>query len=69
MTSLSTYDFHTLYTTLPRNLIKDKRIALIDEPQQEKDLIYFACTGCPKRYETFLNLNKSTTLKFGIRKI
>ena len=28
-TSLSTYDFSTLYTTLPHNLIKDKRIDLI----------------------------------------
>ena len=25
-------------------------------------------TGCPKRYETFLNLNKSPTFKFGIPK-
>ena len=29
-TSLSTYDFSTLYTTLPHNLIKDKLIDLID---------------------------------------
>ena len=28
-TSLSTYDFSTLYTTLPHNLIKDKLIDLI----------------------------------------
>ena len=28
-TSLSTYDFSTLYTTLPHNLIKDKLLYLI----------------------------------------
>ena len=28
-TSLSTYDFSTLYTTLPHNLLKDKLIDLI----------------------------------------
>ena len=32
-TSLSTYDFSTLYTTLPHNLIKDK------EPSREKALL------------------------------
>ena len=30
MTSLSTYDFSTLYPTLPYNLIKDKLIDLIE---------------------------------------
>ena len=29
-TSLSTYDFSTLYTTLPHNLIKEKLINLIE---------------------------------------
>ena len=29
-TSLSTYDFSTLYTTLPHNLIKDKLIDLFE---------------------------------------
>ena len=29
-TSLSTYDFSTLYTTLPHNIIKDKLINLIE---------------------------------------
>ena len=28
--SLSTYDFSTLYTTLPHNLIKDKLVDLIE---------------------------------------
>ena len=30
--SLSTYDFSTLYTTVPHNLIKDKLVDLIEEP-------------------------------------
>ena len=36
--SLSTYDFSTLYTTLPHNLIKDKLIGLIERPSREKAL-------------------------------
>ena len=38
-TSLSTYDFSTLYTTLPHNLIEDKLIDLIEEPSREKALL------------------------------
>ena len=38
-TSLSTYDFSTLYTTLPHNLIKDKSIDLIEELSREKALL------------------------------
>ena len=34
--SLSTYDFSTLYTTLPRNLIKDKLIDLIKRTFQRE---------------------------------
>ena len=37
-TSLSTYDFSTLYTTLPHNLIQDKLINLIEKPSREKAL-------------------------------
>ena len=29
---------------------------------------HHVCTGCPKRYETFLNLNKIPTFKFCIPK-
>ena len=35
-TSLSTYDFSTLYTTLPHNLIEDKLIDLIERTLQKK---------------------------------
>ena len=38
-TSLSTYDFSTLYTTLPHNLIKDKLIDLLKVPSREKALL------------------------------
>ena len=41
-TSLSTYDFSTLYTTLPNNLIKDNLLILLKKPFREKDL-YLAC--------------------------
>ena len=38
-TSMSTYDFSTLYTTLPHNLFKDKLIDLLKEPSREKALL------------------------------
>ena len=42
-TSLSTYGFSTLYTTLPHNLIKDKLIDLIVRPFQREGSQYLAC--------------------------
>ena len=42
-TSLSTYDFSTLYTTLPNNLIKDKLIDLIERIFQRERSPYLAC--------------------------
>ena len=36
--SLSTYDFSTLYTTLPHNLIKDKLVDLIERTSTRKAL-------------------------------
>ena len=36
--NLSTYDFSTLYTTLPHNLIKDKLVDLIERNFQRKGL-------------------------------
>ena len=38
-TSLSTYDFSTLYTTLPHYLIEDKLMILLKEPSIEKVLL------------------------------
>ena len=42
-TSLSTYDFSTLYTTLPHRLIKDKLIDRIERTFQREDSPYLAC--------------------------
>ena len=41
--SLSTYDFSTLYTTLPHNLIKKKLINLIETTFQREGTLYLAC--------------------------
>ena len=43
MTSLSTYDFSTFYTTLPHNLIKDKLIDLTERTFQREGSPYLAC--------------------------
>ena len=42
-TSLSTYDFSTLYTTLPHNLIKEKLINLIEWSFKSEGSPYIAC--------------------------
>ena len=43
-TSLSTYDFSTLYTTLPHNLIKEKLIDLIEQTFYKKEgKLYLSC--------------------------
>ena len=43
-TNLSTYDFSTLYTTLPHNLIKEKLIDLIEQTFYKKEgKLYLAC--------------------------
>ena len=44
-TSLSTYDFSTLYTTLPYNLIKDKLIGLIERTFNRVGSPYLACNN------------------------
>ena len=41
--SLSTYDFSTLYTTLPCNLIKEKLTELIEQTFNREGLLYLAC--------------------------
>ena len=41
--SLSTYDFSTLYTTLPHNLIADKLVDLIEGTFQNEGSLYIAC--------------------------
>ena len=39
---MSTYDFPTLYTALPHNLIKDKLVDLIERTFQREDSLYIA---------------------------
>ena len=42
-TSLSTYDFSTLYTTLPHNLIKEKLLNLTEWTFKREGSPYLAC--------------------------
>ena len=45
-TSLFTYDFSTLYTTLPHNLIKEKLLDLIERTFYKKEgKLYLACNN------------------------
>ena len=41
--SLSTYDFSTLFTTLLQNLVKKKLINIIETTFQREGTLYFAC--------------------------
>ena len=41
--SLSTYDFSTLYTTLSHNFIKDKLVYFIERTFQREGSFYIAC--------------------------
>ena len=71
-TSLSTYDFSTLYTTLPHNLIKDKLIDLIERTFQREGSPYLACSDRnafftsekPKKYHAWLCQNVCDALTF-----
>ena len=40
---LSTYDFSTLYTTLPHYLIKEKQTKLIEQTFKKEGSLYLAC--------------------------
>ena len=40
---LSTYDFSTLYTTLPHNLIKEKLTEIIEQTFNREGSLYLAC--------------------------
>ena len=64
-TSLSTYDFSTLCTTLPHNLFKEKLINLIEWTFNREDSPYIACndrhafftSGDTKRYKLWSRRN------------
>ena len=55
-TSLSTYDFSTLYTTLPHNLIKEKLLDLIEWALKNYGSLYLACND---RKAFFTSSNQS----------
>ena len=57
MTSLSTYDFSTLYTTLPHNN-KDKLIDLIERTFQREGSPYLACNDRNAYFLLQKNLKK-----------
>ena len=61
VSSLSTYDFSTLYTTLPHDLIKNKLTELIEQTFNREGSLYLACnekmrftSEQPKRYKLWL---------------
>ena len=41
--SLSIYDFSTLYTTLPHNVVKEKLTELIEQTLNREGSLYLAC--------------------------
>ena len=63
--SLSTYDFSTLYTTLPRNLIKKKLINLTETAFQRESTLYLACND----KIAFLPQMTKNGLNFGLAKM
>ena len=68
-TSLSTYDFSTLYTTLPHNLIKNKLIDLIERTFQREGSPYLACNDrnalfTSKKYHAWSCQNVCDVLTF-----
>ena len=72
VTSLSTYDFSTLYTTLPHNLIKDNLLIFLKEPSREKALLtlhvmtemHFLLQKKPKIYHAWSCQNVYDALTF-----
>ena len=71
-TNLSTYDFSTLYTTLPHKLIKDKLMILLKEPSREKANLtmhvmtemHFLLQKNPKKYHAWSCQNVCDALTF-----
>ena len=59
---LSTYDFSTLYTTLPHNLIKEKLTELIGQTFNREGSLYLACND---KNAFFLLLNNLNDINYG----
>ena len=77
---MSIYDFSTLFTSLPHNLIKDKLIDLIDRAFQREGSPYLACNGrnacfmkeyhvwsCQNVYEAMTFLLDNIFIRFGTK--
>ena len=58
---MSTYDFSTLYTTLPHNLIKEKLTELIEQTFNREGSLYLACND----KSAFLLLNNLNDINCG----
>ena len=59
---LSTYDFSTLYTTLPHNLIKENLTQLIERTFNREGSLYLACID---KKRPFLLLNHLNDINCG----
>ena len=59
---LSTYDFSTLYTTLPYNLIKEKLTELTEQSFNREGSLYLACND---KNSFFLLLNNLKDINCG----
>ena len=69
VTSLSTYDFSTFYTTLNRNLIKDKLIDLIEITFQREGSPYTYYLACSNKNYLLLRKNLKKKIIHGRFKI
>ena len=58
---LSTYDFSTLYTTLPHSIIKEKLTELIEQTFNREDSLYLACND----KNALFRLNNLNHINFG----
>ena len=65
-TRLSTYDFSTLYTTLPYNLIKDKLINIIERDFNRVGSPYLACND---RNSCFTSEKPKKNIMYGLVKM
>ena len=63
-TSLSTYDFSTLYTTLPNNLIKEKLLDLIERTFHKKECKLCLACNDKKAFSTLQTIIEDIT--FGL---
>ena len=66
-TSLSTYDFSTLYTTLPHNLIKEKLINLIEWTFKREDTKRYKLWSCQNVCEALIYLLDNIYIRLGTK--